>query len=178
MKSFYNFDFIENDGVLSGYFLYSDGDYFKGTITKEYELPICGTGRFTSQDGTTYIGFWKDCIFVEGKINYPDGDWFSGTFDEDENLINGRGSIIVHLDDDDDDDECEEKYTLYKGKWKNGKFIRGTIMYENGYFYEGKFMKGVLVNGRMITPNGYEYEIVDGKQTCECIEMFFPVFTD
>ena len=104
-----------------------EGDY----INDNFE----GNGKYIWEDGSHYIGQWKDDLrngkgtlyYQNGKINY-DGDWVNGR-------PNGYGKYIYGND------------SYYIGQWKNSsKNVRGTMFNSSGIIIKkGKWLNDVFI---------------------------------
>ena len=114
-----------------------------------------GKGIYYSNNGTRFIGNYKNNIMADGlgelliddTCNY-EGDFINGQF-------NGYGEMY-YLD-----------YGLYNGSWKDGeKDNLGIMYYKNGDIYEGTWYKNKPNGyGKIIYRSGeiYEGQFINGE---------------
>ena len=83
-------------------------------------------GKYSSKQGITYIGKFKDGKIIDGSTIYPGGSKYSGKFKN--NKPHGEGTFTF------------SDGSKYYGEWKDGKGDgNGTKIWTDGRKYSGKF---------------------------------------
>jgi len=138
----------KNKGEYFGYFFYHLIDIIKNDINKRRNNVKCINGKYIYEDGTYYIGEFKDNIpngkgikyYLNGNILY-EGDFINGKFE-------GKGKYIY------------DNGYYFIGEYKNGiRNGKGIKYYPNGkILYECEFIDGKAEgNGKFIYEDGSSY---------------------
>ena len=117
---------------------------FTGLPDKIYRVKRYGVKLALNGPGfvqVTMDGYFKEGLFVKGKVMFSDGSFMQGTFADGE-LSEGR--MLKYYSDG----------SVYEGECRNGKFEgNGRLTYADGTVYEGKFSKG-YAEGQYERPAG------------------------
>ena len=111
-------------------------------------------GSYTAEDGSEYIGYFKNGEIEQGNATYPGGSKYIGEFSG--NKPDGQGTFVY------------PDGSMYVGYWKNGlSHGDGIRTWKDGKKYVGKF-KNDKPNGQgtFTYPDGTKYigEFNDGKR--------------
>ena len=111
-------------------------------------------GKYTAEDGSEYIGYFKDGKIEEGSAKYPGGSKYVGKFKN--NKPDGLGTFTY------------PDGSKYVGDWKNGlSHGNGIRTWKDGRKYVGKFKDDKPHGqGTFTYPDGSKYvgELKNGKR--------------
>ncbi|MDR0552856.1 MAG: hypothetical protein LBG13_02055 [Holosporales bacterium] len=106
---------------IEGTVTYANGDVYEGCFANGRPH---GWGKYTFANKSYSEGQWKNGVFVKARAN---GYIHYGS---DGALLNGEFALVL------------PNGNKYDGEWKDGKFMKGTVIYANGGVYEGYFAYG------------------------------------